>query len=103
MLRVSIQEPLPVIPSFVGLAVCLSQVSAHSLGQEEAEPGGQHGAIYLGRNSDYLGYHLAKLQLPAHTLPRCFLSPLLQQSLLGFFSRKMAKGTPEIVSEWARR
>lgn len=101
VLRVSIQERLHVIPSFV---FYLRQVGAQSLGQEETEPRGQHGTISLGRNSEDLGfYHLAKLHLPAHTQPTCFLPPFLQQSVLGFFARKMAKRTLEILLKQARR
>lgn len=99
MLRVSNQERLPIIPSFV---FYLRQVGAQSLGQKETEPRGQHGT--LGRNSEDLGfYHLAKLHLPAHTQPPCFLPPLLQQNVLGFFARKMAKRTLEILLKQARR
>lgn len=86
------------------LAVYLRQVGSQSLGQEETEPRGQHGTVSLGRNGEDLGfYHVAKLHLPAHTQPPCFLPPLLQQSVLGFFARKMAKRTPEILLKQARR
>lgn len=50
------------IPSHVGLVVCLRQVSAHLLGQEKVEPGGQHGTVCPRRDSDYIGStHLVKL------------------------------------------
>lgn len=60
--------------------------------------------VYLERTVITLSStHLGNLGLPAHTLPYYFLSLLLQQSLLGFFTRKMAKGTPGILSEQVKK
>lgn len=60
------------IPSCVGLVVCLRQVSAHSFAQEKVEPGGQHGTICPGRDSDYIGFHP-----PCEALISCTFSSIV--------------------------
>lgn len=56
VLRVFIQESLT-HNSFILGSSCLQQVGAHSLEQEKVEPGGQHGNVYPGRDSDHTGFH----------------------------------------------